>query len=310
MSRILTAPDPQHPLTDADFAASFHRVADAAARVDGYRPFNEQVLFDLAAGARQAYLIAPDESDDIVGALVVGRGELDFVIVPEARRMGHGRSAFAQALATESGDLVMWSHGDHPAARVLAARFGFVAARTLLQLRLSLAEPEPTSGADADAQATPAAASSPPIRIEPFRPGQDDADWVALNALVFAQHPEQGALTLRDLAARQAEEWFDPGDFLVARGDTGRLVGYNWLKVEGTVGEIYVIGVHPDAAGQGLGRALMRAGLDRLRARGCTIAELYVEAESTGAVHLYRSLGFTEHTVDVQYRRLDRDATA
>jgi mycothiol synthase len=139
--------------------------------------------------------------------------------------------------------------------------------------------------------------------IEDFRPDHDDDAWVALNARVFASHPEQGKLTLDDLHARMTEPWFDAADFLVARKD-GAIVGYNWLKVEtpDEPGEIYVLGVDPAVAGRGLGRALMIAGLRRLRARGCRTAALYVEADSEGAVHLYRSLGFTDHTIDVQYR--------
>jgi mycothiol synthase len=47
----------------------------------------------------------------------------------------------------------------------------------------------------------------------------------------------------------------------------------------------------------------MNAGLDRLRARGCTAVELYVESDNTAAVRLYRGLGFTDAAVHVQYSR-------
>jgi mycothiol synthase len=47
----------------------------------------------------------------------------------------------------------------------------------------------------------------------------------------------------------------------------------------------------------------MAAGLARLRERGCTAAELYVEADNTPAVSLYRSLGFAHDRVHVQYAR-------
>ena len=208
------------------------------------------------------------------------------------------RSGVRQILADAPDQLTAWSHGDHPAARVLANRYRLAAARTLLQLGASLTREIP-------AEAAPAAHSG--ARISAFRPGVDDEEWVALNALVFASHPEQGSLTRADLAARQTEPWFDPGDFLLARDEaTGALIGYTWLKIEpgSPSGEIYVVGVHPDAAGRGLGRALLLAGMERLRDRGCTSVTLYVEAHNTPAVNLYRSLGFTDHTVDVQYRRL------
>jgi mycothiol synthase len=301
---IRFAPD----LTDAAFAAEFHRVSASAAQVDGYAPFNEQSLFDVAARRRTPFLV--EDGADVVGAGILGAGELDLVVAPARRRLGHGAAALASLLADTPGELLLWSHGDHPAARKLADRFGFTAERTLLQLRLDLAAE--TAGARPAGPGSPARAG---IRIEAFRPGVDDAEWVALNALVFAAHPEQGDLTEGDLAARQAEPWFSAGDFLVARDadtdtdtDTDRMIGYNWLKIEpgSSVGEIYVVGVHPDAAGRGVGRRLMLAGLARLRERGCRTADLYVEADSAAAVTLYRSLGFTEQTVDVQYLRRPR----
>ncbi|WP_255579237.1 mycothiol synthase [Cryobacterium sp. PAMC25264] len=301
MSLTLSAPD----LSDTAFAARFHDVADASAHTDGYRPFNEQAMLDARSGRRSPQLLI--EGEDAVGAAIFGRGEIDLVVHPRYRRRGHATAALRRLFEDEggmSGDLTAWAHGDHPAARRLADRFGFSAERTLLQLERPLT--------DADSEAAPELPSG--LIIDTFRPAPagDAAEWVRLNALVFATHPEQGAITEADLADRMNEPWFDAGDLLLARdtqtGEPGRIVGYNWLKIEpgATLGEIYVLGVHPDAAGAGLGRALMLAGLGRLRERGCTAVELYVEAESAGPVRLYRSLGFAEATVDVQYRRAPR----
>ena len=306
MSLTLSAPD----LGDAAFAARFHDVADAAAHIDGYRPFNEQALLDVRSGRRQPQLLL--EGEDAVGAAILGRGEIDLVVHPRYRRRGHATAALRRLFEDEggmSGDLTAWAHGDHPAARRLADRFGFSAERTLLQLERPLT--------DADAATTPELPGG--LGIDVFRaatPGDagDAAEWVRLNALVFATHPEQGAISEGDLADRMAEPWFDAGDLLLARETApadaapGRLLGYNWLKIEpgSALGEIYVLGVHPDAAGAGIGRALMLAGLARLRQRGCTAVELYVEAESTGPVRLYRSLGFVDRTSDVQYHRWPR----
>jgi mycothiol synthase len=304
VSRTLSAPD----LGDAAFAARFHDVADAAAHIDGYRPFNEQAMLDARSGRRPPQLLL--EGEDAVGAAILGRGEIDLVVHPRYRRRGHATAALRRIFENEggmSGDLTAWAHGNSPAARALADRFGFSAARTLLQLE------RPLTVAD-DSPALPAGVS-----VSAFRPATnaepgDAAEWVRLNALVFAGHPEQGSITEADLADRQNEPWFDAGDLLLARAETtpgaepGPILGYNWLKIEpgATLGEIYVLGVHPDAGGAGLGRALMLAGLARLRERGCTAVELYVEAESTTPVRLYRSLGFVDRSVDVQYHRWPR----
>jgi len=67
-----------------------------------------------------------------------------------------------------------------------------------------------------------------------------------------------------------------------------------------------VVGVSPEWSGHGLGRRLMTAGLERLRRRGAARATLYVEADNEPAVRLYRSIGFADRTVDVQYRRRTR----
>ncbi|HWU46049.1 MAG TPA: mycothiol synthase [Humibacter sp.] len=290
-------------------------VADDARAADGADPFNEQARLDVAAGRRDAVLILTDTTsrhpDATVGAAILGSGEFDLVIDPARRGEGFGGATLKALLPGLMGEVTAWSHGDHPAARVLASRTGFQRVRTLLQLWRPLSGGEEESDDSAAAAAESGAGNG--IRIQPFRSGADDTEWVALNATVFATHPEQGAVTIGDLHDRMAEDWFDADDFLVARDASGRMVGYNWLKLEEPVpaadaptereGEIYVIGVDAASAGRGLGRSLMHAGLQRLRERGCTIATLYVEGDNAPALRLYRSLGFADRMVDVQYRR-------
>jgi len=132
----------------------------------------------------------------------------------------------------------------------------------------------------------------------PFRPGVDDAAWLAVNNRAFAWHPDQGGWTPETLRGRLAEAWFDPEGFLLHEED-GRLSGFCWTKVHGgevpPLGEIYVIAVDPDFVGRGLGRALTLAGLQHLAGRGLTVGMLYVEADNAPALGLYESLGFTVH---------------
>jgi mycothiol synthase len=295
----MTVPKPilrVRDITDAAPRAAFDRLVRRAVAVDGAAPFNDQALIDAETGSRSLLLaIRPPDSPSavelLVGAALIGQGELEFVVDPEWRGTGVGSSMLTEILANAPPGLLAWAHGDHPAARALAARFAFDRVRTLLQLRMPLA---------------PSAGTAPrPAGITAFTPGVDDAEWVELNARVFASHPEQGRITVEDLRARQSEPWFDAGDFLLARDDAGRMLGYNWLKIDANHGEIYVVGV--GEPGRGLGRSLMLAGLDRMRERGVRTASLYVEGDNERAVSLYRSLGFTDHAVDVQYRRRNTD---
>ena len=145
------------------------------------------------------------------------------------------------------------------------------------------------------------------VVTRPFRPGVDEAAWVAVNNRAFAAHPEQGGWTVDTLLARESEPWFDPDGFLLHERD-GRLAAFCWTKLhdpdESTpqrLGEIYVIGVDPDFQGLGLGSQLTLAGLESIVARGVETAILYVDSANTTAVAMYERLGFTVHRVDIAF---------
>ncbi len=180
---------------------------------------------------------------------------------------------------------------DHPLAGAVANSAGLSAHRDLFELRRPL--PIPTE--------SPLRNGSPPLELRPLNVGADDEAWIRVNNRSFAGHPDQGAENVDTLRSRMAEPWFDPGDFLVL-GDAdsrGELAGFCWTKVERdvdpTFGEIYVIGVDPRHQGQGLGPALVLAGLDHLASTGVTTAVLYVDESNRAARHLYDRLGFTVH---------------
>lgn len=248
---------------------------------DGQPPFSDQSLVELRDGRRALHAIGEDAAAIVLRG---APGEAELVVDPAARRRGHGSALLEEVLA-ENPELLVWAHGDHAGARALASRTGFEPVRRLLQLRAQVAPP---SHADLDG-------------FTAFRPGIDDADWLALNADAFAGHPEQGSLRQGDLDARTAEAWFDAEDFLLLRDADDRLAAFCWLKVDDGIGEFYVVGVDPARQGSGLGRRLVQAGLARLARRGIRIASLYVDADNVAAVRLYRGFGFDDHAVDVQY---------
>jgi mycothiol synthase len=272
---------------------------EAAAASDGVRAVSEQGRLQLRGGHREGVrhflVIASDE--------LVAYGQLEdtdpveapaaeLVVHPERRGRGHGRALLNTLLAASGKRLRAWAHGGRSAARHLAQVMGLTLFRELRQLRRPLAAldiPEPVLPAG--------------TTVRTFVPGQDDAAWLAVNAAAFAHHPEQGGLTQRDLDDRKAESWFDPAGFFLAERD-GELIGFHWTKVHAAeqLGEVYVVGIRPDAQGGGLGKALTAIGLRHLAAQGLPTASLYVDADNTAAVAVYERLGFSTYEVDLMYR--------
>ncbi len=103
-----------------------------------------------------------------------------------------------------------------------------------------------------------------------------------------------------DFERRTASDWFDPAGLFVAERD-GRIVGFHWTKVEDDIGEVYVVGIDPDAQGGGLGKALTARGLRHLYESGLRIVDLYVEGDNDPALAVYEGLGFRPHAKDVLY---------
>jgi mycothiol synthase len=268
-------------------------MAQAAAYADGVYPLSEEVVLRLRSPAPGVHLLARDEDGQLIGYACVGRTSTELVVHPRARRRGIGRALATEAIAIADGRLRLWSHGDHPGAAALAESLGFVRSRVLLRLRRPLAGPirEPVLPAG--------------MALRTFRPGADEEAWLAVNARAFAGHPEQGRWTSEDLRLRLAEPWFDPDGFLLAvQEPDDRLLGFHWTKVHGgrdPIGEVYVLGVDPDAHGTGLGTALTLAGLRYLQGRGLSHVMLYVDESNRPAMALYRKLGFTRWSADVMY---------
>jgi mycothiol synthase len=288
--------------------AEVRALLDAALAADGVRPVSEESELRLEhggpAGGRD--LTARDADGRLLGYARLElpedepEAEAELVVAPTARRRRVG-TALVSRLEELAGarPLRVWAHGELPGSTELARARGYERARVLLQMR------RPLEGVDAD----PHPALPPGVTVAPFRPGVDEDAWLRVNARAFASHPEQGRWTREDLLLREAEPWFDPAGFFLAwRGE--RLLGSHWTKVhpageagEDPIGEVYVLGIDPDAQGMRLGRALTDVGLAHLRARDLSSVLLYVDEDNTAAVALYERSGFSRHTVDVSWRR-------
>lgn len=317
-------------------AQLLHDVRDllaAAEESDGNPPLSEQTVITLGSAVpgsdtvRSWLLYAPENSpaagtddsgtsddgasnngghqtaaSDLAGAAVVveegdGTGTLEVVVHPNYRYQGAAVRLISTLQESRGlSGLQAWAHGSHVAAAQLATRYGFAPVRELWKMRLT-----------DDSAGLPDVVLPAGVTLRSFTPGQDEDAWLAANSAAFAHHPEQGSMTRQDLEARMAEDWFDPEGFLLAVDASGNLLGFHWTKIHPAhrdhpmVGEVYVVGVTPEAQGLGLGKALTIAGIRYLQQKKLEAIMLYVDADNTAAVSLYRKLGFTRWDMDVLY---------
>jgi mycothiol synthase len=278
--RVLRAPDP-------DAVDALRTIDDDVRRTTGHEAVPEAVWRAVVQAAAETLVTF----DDARGVAALSMPSDSFtpayrqLVVAAAPDVGRARvvpvvEALLEVDATAT--LTAWLPGTPAPIEDALVGLGFHEDRRQHQMRVPLPRP--------DVARVPAG-----VELRAFRPGTDDAAWLGVNNRAFANHPDQGGWVEEVLVRRMAEPWFDPAGFLLAwRGED--LAGFCWTKVHEEperLGEIFVIGVDPDAQGLGLGRALVVAGLDHLASvRGCPTGVLYVAAANTPAVTLYESLGF------------------
>lgn len=317
-------------LSAAELHAVLALVGDAA-RADGVAPLSEQSLLtlrgDVATAPAQSsgrhHLLAYDgdgadtDSTRLIGYAQLVKGQspeaggesagepaaAELVVAVASRRQGVARRLL-QALHDLAPDVHVWSHGHLPSAQALAAHEGLAVVRELWQLRRPLG-PSGTAGEVASTGLPEG------FGWRTFAVGRDEAAWLSVNARAFAHHPEQGRLTLHDLAQRQSEPWFDPAGFLLVedrRTAPATLAAFHWTKVhpstsagQDAIGEVYVVGVDPAYQGRGLARPLTVLGLEHLRDAGLSAAMLYVDGDNLAAVATYTRLAFRPWRVDAVY---------
>jgi mycothiol synthase len=298
MARQTEASDGKPPLNDEALQAILHPDALPSAQSPLHLTVHRTATDDTGRESLVwvGYAFLRDIHTDPTGSLFV---------VPEARRAGAGRRLLAACIEAAETSVKIWAPGNSLAAQTLAASAHFVSVRELLIMARPLDDPI------LDPELPPG------LEIRAFRPGEDEQTWLEVNARAFADHPEQGRVTLEGLRATMAESWFDPADFLVAApvrssgpstgsgsgGHGSGIVGFHWMKQHSdSRGEVYVLGIDPSVSGRGLGKALLRAGLRHLRDDlGLSEVILYVEGDNEPAVGLYLLNGFDTINRDVLY---------
>jgi mycothiol synthase len=267
-------------------------VADAALPVDrppGMTRLDMVHAVDRIAGDPEGTLVA-FENDTIVGYCTPRHDDL--TVHPDHRRRGHGRRLVAAALDLERSrglsHLVLYGPADkEPAAGFIKALgFTYQSSMWMFELAPSVDVPAPAFPED--------------VVVRTFRPEADLTTFVELANASFHDHPTPLTFTEQAVKHVHAMPDFDPEGilFVSPRDEPDRPIA--WTKVEHELteagvrrGYIPFIGVLPEWRGRGLGRELLRWGIEYVRAAGAETIELSVEAANDRALGLYCRTGFT-----------------
>jgi mycothiol synthase len=248
-----------------------------------------------------AYLRVDVSSEDRLGMV-------QLVVKPEHRSLGVATLLFEKLglptwerhdwASTGATALQSWAHGDHPAAERMAMRFGAARVHEMWKLVRSLRE---SDDGDSD-RVVPKG-----ITVRPLD-GSDDA--MSVERIEKWSSDAEGAAWVSP-AGR--EHRLSSGDALLAIDGSGEVLGVVRLdsglhngSPRKAIGTILTLSVGSANERGVVGRALLGAGLDHLRAVGVTRAQVYIDAYEETIVQLTRELSFEHDRSDVCYLVLAR----
>jgi ribosomal protein S18 acetylase RimI-like enzyme len=133
------------------------------------------------------------------------------------------------------------------------------------------------------------------IKLRRATAGDAQAIGAVFDASVRAGWTFLGELVRRPLFS--PEDWdklvadhAPPNVLLVATDEDDRVVGYAAVHPED--GEMFLLFVDPAHAGRGIGRTLLSAAHDALRAAGCNEAFLFTHEQNERALAVYATAGY------------------
>ena len=215
-------------------------------------------------------------------------------VLPDWRRRGVGTAlthAVLASLRTRGKTLARCWLREVPGPVAFIERLGFSRIRIFNRMRHDLSVIPKDIG------------ESRTVELVEVEPSEDTIQLVTrLNNEAFAEHFNFRPSTPEEtrhhyIVAAERNEWLftliakkegEPVGFLLGGSDPAE------VKHRGrNIGRLYVLGVLKPFRSQGIGKALLVAGLERLKSRSMTEAELGVDTDNTtGALHLYERLGF------------------
>ncbi len=138
-------------------------------------------------------------------------------------------------------------------------------------------------------------AEVPAINLRRARAGDVRAIGAVFDASVRASWTFLGALVRRPMFS--PDDWdklvadhAPPNVLLVATDEADRVVGYTAVHPDD--GEMFLLFVEPAHAGRGIGRMLLSAAHDALRAAGCNEAFLFTHEQNERALAVYARAGY------------------
>lgn len=229
-----------------------------------------------------------------------GVGTVRFVVHPEYRSLGIGTLSFEKLGVPPSGPdgwcgtgaktLRVWAEGDHPAADRMARRLGAERVRRMWLLRKRLSTED----------APPGDRSSGDLAVRDQLSDTRLAEDVA--------RVDRGGRDL-GVSSRGHDDLLADSDTLVAVSRAGDVQGMTRLSARQdnssphkAVGTILTLSGAAGADPDEVGRALLRAAVERFRERGIGTAQVTVDADVETIVRLTRELGFEHDRSDVCYR--------
>jgi mycothiol synthase len=251
--------------------------------------------FDLAS---DAVVIAEGRR---VAGYAAFRGSDALVTVDPGRRgegLGSSLRAWAEARAREKGIAVLRQYvGDrNAAAREHLIAAGYERERSYWRMELDL-----------DGSEKPPA---PPkgFAIRPLDPAADAPALYAVNEAAFAANADYEPETERHFAGEhlRGHNFRAELSLVAVRDEDGGIAGFALVRDHGQkIAYVDLLAVHPDAAGRGLGSALLRGAFAVAARAGFRSGRLGVASDNPQAIRLYARAGMTQRwRVDAYARSL------
>jgi mycothiol synthase len=235
----------------------------------------------------------------------------DWQVHPDVRESGIEDEilAWATGRAREGGrehgkpaDLRAFSDQANSYAMAQLERQGFTPARYFFQMRRPLKDGEPV----------PEPQFPEGFTLRHVANDEDVARWVDLYNLSFIDHWDFHPATVERRKHRMSAAYYRPDRDLIAVAPDGTFAAFCLCSIDDehnkrnniNEGWIDVLGTRRGFRNMGLGRAMLLAGLRKLKENGVDDAMLGVDADNpTGALGLYERAGFSKYKSAVAFRK-------